>query len=208
MKSLLKITSIIALVIIFVFSSGNANAADELRIGYKYPGYIIKNNNDTIYGYIKYNNVVKNQKKCEFFKNEMDKKPSKVYSTKDLKGYLVSSTLYKTINYSGGLFSKPLRFLEVSKDGELTMFVFYEEGSIPYNTERPTTMVYYKWHDKNFPKPITNEKFAFSFAKKVSKYVADNKELSNKVKNKEKGYKLVNLYEIIDEYNTWYSENN
>lgn len=193
---------------IYSFLTVNAKAEDELKYGYKYPGYVIMNSNDTIYGYIKFNDVVKNQKKCEFYQNEMDKKPTKVYTTKELKGYLVSNTLYKTINYSGGLLSKPLRFLKVSIDGELTMFVFYEEGTVPYNTARKETMVYYKWHDKNFPKPITNDKFGFSFANKVSEYVADNKELSNKVKNKEKGYRLINLYEIIDEYNTWYAANN
>lgn len=200
-----KISTI--LVFLLLTSFVNVGAADDLVIGNKYPGYIIKNSDDTIYGYIRYGNVVDNQKKCQFFTNETDKKPSKVYTTKELKGYLVSNTLYKTINYSGGLMSKPLRFLKVDKDGELTMFVFYEEGSVPYNVERKETIVYYKWHDKNFPKPVTNEKFGFSFAKKMSEYVADNQVLSEKIIKKEKGYGLLHIYDIIDEYNKWYSDN-
>jgi hypothetical protein len=37
--------------------------------------------------------------------------------------------------------------------------------------------------------------------------VAEHQELANKVKNKEKGYKMFNLFEIINEYNAWAAEN-
>ncbi len=195
-------------IIISFLVLAKTGSASELIIGDKYPGYIIKNNNDTLYGYIRYGNVVNNQKKCEFFTHETDKKPTKVYKPKELKAYLISDVLYRTINYSGGLLSKPLRFLLVIKDGELTLFLFYEEGSVPYNQERESDMVYYKWHDSKYPKPLTNEKFGFNFSKRMSAYVADDKELSQKVLNKEKGYGLIHIYDIIDEYNAWYIENN
>jgi len=198
----------IFLIAFSILAFSNTVKAEELRNGYKYPGYIIQNNYDTIYGYIKYSDVVRSQNKCEFYKNENDKKPFKKYKPKELKGYLISDVLYKTINYSGGLMSKPLRFLKVNTEGELTIFTFWEEGSIPYNREREQTAVYFKWHDKKNVKPITNSKFAFSFAKKMSAYVADNKELSKKVRNKEKGYNLLHLYDIINEYNEWYAAKN
>ncbi|MCK5856162.1 MAG: hypothetical protein KAG64_01660 [Bacteroidales bacterium] len=206
MKLFKKIALI--LIILSFTSISKTISADGLTIGYKYPGYIIKNKGDTLYGYIRYSNVVNNQKKCEFFINETDKKPAKVYSPKELTAYLVSDVLYRTINYSGGLFSKPLRFLKVVKDGELTLFIFYEEASVPNNEERAQTMVYYKWRDSKYPKPLTNEKFGFNFSKKMSAYVADYKELSQKILKKEKGYGLVHLYDIIDEYNAWYIINN
>ena len=198
----------VVLIIISSFAFTNTVSADELVVGDKYPGYIIKNNNDTVYGYIRYGGVVNSQKKCEFYTNETDRKPTKVYSPKELKAYLLSDVLYRTINYSGGLLSKPLRFLLVLKDGELTVFKFYSEGSVPYNEEREEKMVYYKWHDPKNPKPVTNEKFGFNFSKKMSAYVADDKELSRKILKKEKGYGLIHIYDIIDEYNAWYIENN
>jgi hypothetical protein len=50
-------------------------------------------------------------------------------------------------------------------------------------------------HEANLP---------LGFKNKMSKLTADNKELSTKIKNKEKGYKFMNLDKIIKEYNEWY----
>ena len=50
-------------------------------------------------------------------------------------------------------------------------------------------------HEANLP---------LGFKTKMSKLTADNKELSTKIKNKEKGYKFMNLEKIIKEYNEWY----
>ena len=90
----------------------------------------------------------------------------------------------------------------------ITLFNFYEEGSIPYNKEREHTVVYYKWNDKKYPKPFTSEKFVFKYSKKMAAFVADDIELSAKVLNKEKGYGLVDIYNTIEEYNEWYIVNN
>jgi len=38
----------------------------------------------------------------------------------------------------------------------------------------------------------------------MSKLTADNKDLAAKIKNKEKGYKFMNIDKIISEYNDWY----
>lgn len=199
------------ILILFAFSMfafTKTSVADELIRGYKYPGYIVQNNDDTLYGYIIFRDYDTNQNKCEFYNNETDKKPVKKYKPKELKAYLIGDVLYKTINYSGGLMSKPLRFLRVFIDGKITLFNFYEEGSIPYNKEREHTVVYYKWNDKKYPKPFTSEKFVFKYAKKMAAFVADDIELSAKVLNKEKGYGLVDIYNTIEEYNEWYIVNN
>ena len=49
--------------------------------------------------------------------------------------------------------------------------------------------------------PKTNDYFALGFAKKMAEYISDNDVLSSKVKNKEKGYKMLQILKIIDEYN-------
>jgi len=52
------------------------------------------------------------------------------------------------------------------------------------------------------PKEVTT--LTFGFKKSVSKMTTDYTALSNKIKNKEKGYKFTNLEKIRKEYNTWY----
>ena len=49
--------------------------------------------------------------------------------------------------------------------------------------------------------------FAIGFAKKMSAFVADDEELSKKVADKEKGYGMLQIDAIVDEYNTWYKTN-
>jgi hypothetical protein len=41
----------------------------------------------------------------------------------------------------------------------------------------------------------------------MSEYVEDYSELSQKIANKEKGYRLLDMYSIIEEYNNWYAAN-
>lgn len=179
------------------------------KIGYKYPGYVILNSGDTLNGYIMHGGRAQNQKQCQFFSVETLKKPLKTYKPEEVKEYFVGDKLYRTIPYSGGLMAKALRFVLVEKGGEISIFNFYDEDPAIYDDQNRTmSTVYYKWHDSNYPKPFTSEKFALSFAKNIAELVADYPELSTKVKNKEKGYGLIYLNAIIDEYNAWYAAKN
>lgn len=54
--------------------------------------------------------------------------------------------------------------------------------------------------------PENTASLAFGFKNKMSELVEENKELSKKVKNREKGYRLMQMDDIIDEYNQWYDE--
>ncbi|MBL7730246.1 MAG: hypothetical protein JNM88_03645 [Chitinophagaceae bacterium] len=169
-------------------------------IGKIYPGFYVTNANDTVYGYFEHGSQVSGQKRCKYYTNEMDKKPTKEFGPEDIKGYKVADKLYRSINFSGGLTSKPLRFNLVSKDGAITEFTFYSEDGNA--TAEP---VYQKPHDPNFTKPVQISYFALGFAKKVSEYVADYPALAAKVSGKEKGYGMLNLLAIFDEYNAWYA---
>jgi hypothetical protein len=46
------------------------------------------------------------------------------------------------------------------------------------------------------------------YAKKMSGYVKDYPELAAKITNKEKGYGLLNINNVVREYNTWYMSKN
>ncbi|MBL7748856.1 MAG: hypothetical protein JNM19_15570 [Chitinophagaceae bacterium] len=169
-------------------------------IGKIYPGFYVTNANDTVYGYFQHGTQAGNQKKCSFYTNEMDRKPTSEFKPDDLKSYKVGDKLYRSINFSGGLNNKALRFNLVTKDGGITEYVFYsEDGSA---TPEP---VFHKPHDPNNNKPLQMGYFALGFAKKVAEYVSDYPALAAKVSGKEKGYGMLNLLAIFDEYNAWYA---
>lgn len=165
-----------------------------------YPGFYVTNSNDTVYGYFQHDDKKGQQKKIKFYKNEMDRKPTEEFKPEDIKGYKIADKLYRTLNYSGGLFNKPLRFLLVTKDGALTTFVFYSEDA-----EMNEGMVFHKPNDPQHNDPITPAYFGLQFAKKMADYISDYPALSKKVADKEKGYGLLNIEAIIHEYNEWYA---
>jgi hypothetical protein len=169
-------------------------------VGRIYPGFYVTNANDTVYGYFMHDDRKGNQKKCRYYKNEMDKKPTSEFKPEDIKSYKVGDKLYRTLNYSGGLLNKPLRFLLVTNDGGITEFVFYSEDAA-----QEAQGIFHKPKDPSHSDPITYAYFGLSFAKKLSDYISDYPALSQKVANKDKGYGLLNLLAIIDEYNAWFA---
>jgi len=169
-------------------------------IGKIYPGFYVTNANDTVYGYFQHGTQAGNQKKCSFYTNEMDRKPTSEFKPDDLKSYKVGDKLYRSINFSGGLNNKALRFNLVTKDGGITEYVFYSEDGNA--TPEP---VFHKPHDASNSKPLQMGYFALGFAKKVAEYVSDYPALAAKVSGKEKGYGMLNLLAIFDEYNAWYA---
>jgi hypothetical protein len=202
-----KITAIAAL---FLFCL-NVNAQDWsgkiYQNGTIYPGYYVSLTGDTVRGYFMHNNQVKSQSTCEYYKNETDRKPTETFGPEDINGYLVADKLYRSIHFSGGLLAKPMRFNLVTVDGGggITTFIFYNEmwereadGSVK------STVVYYKPNDKENAKPMMMQDFGVGFAKKMAAYVADDAELSTKVAGKEKGYGMLQIDKIIEEYNAWY----
>jgi len=202
----MRITGLIAL--LFFSVSALAQTPDwsgaVYRIGYKYPGYVVQNSGDTLSGYLLHGSNGGNQKRCEFFTNETDSKPTKVYKPDELKEYLVGDKHYKSIHYSGGLTAKPLMFVLVVKEGAITEFYWYNEEPGVRPPDQKYDIVYHKIHQPE-SKVVGNDKFIFGFGKNMSEFIADYPELAEKVKNKEKGYNLLDINKIMDEYNAWYA---
>jgi hypothetical protein len=201
MNNMKKIVMIFSLVSIVAITHAQDWTGQIYKVGKIYPGFYVTNSNDTVSGYFMHGNQAGNQKKCAFYTNEMDKKPTNEFKPDEIKSYKVADKLYRSINFSGGLTSKPLRFNLVTKDGAITEYVFYsEDGSY---TPEP---VFHKPHDANNNKPLQMGYFALGFAKKLGEYVSDYPELAAKVTGKEKGYGMLNLLAIIAEYNEWYAK--
>lgn len=183
----------------------NLNAQDwsgkVYKVGKIYPGFYVTAAGDTVNGYFYHGNQTQNQKECRFYKNEMDPRPAQVFKPEALKSWKVADKLYRSINYSGGLLEKPLRFNLVTNDGPICEYIFYnEDGSEPKT-------VYVKAHDEANSKPRELQYFGMGFAKRMAEYVADYPELAKKITDKEKGYGMLKILEIIQEYNTWYLNN-
>lgn len=177
-------------------------------IGKIYPGYYVTNAGDTVHGYFYHGNQSGNQQSCIYYKNEMDTRATSTFKPEDITSYMMADKLYRSIHYSGGLLDKPLRFNLVTKDGAITEFNFYDEtGARETDGSWKYDVVYYKAGDANNPKPETMQYFGIGFAKKMSEYVADDADLSKKVSDKEKGYGMLQIDKIIEEYNTWYKTN-
>lgn len=187
-------------------------STDVYKYGEEYPGYVIEANGNKIEGFIEYRNRYSMQNEVVFFKTKGDKKSKIKFDTGDLKEYKVADKLYHCINYSGGLLSKPIKANLLVSDGCIREYVWYNraenyttmqklqgESDEDFNKRLyPPVTIYYKEGDE---KPVETSYFAMKFTTKMAAYVAKDKELAAKVTAGEKGYKMLNILDIIAEYN-------
>lgn len=187
-------------------------SSDVYRGGELYPGYIIDATGKKTEGYIKYQNRYTMQNEVLFFTDKDDKKSKQDLKTKDLKEYKVADKLYHCINYSGGLVGSAVRANLVVQEGCITQYVWYnraenwaimQKGATESEEEfmnrmYPSVMVFMKAGDEQ---PRSLDYFGLGFPKKMSEYVSDNAELAKKVADKEQGYGMLKVLDIINEYN-------
>lgn len=210
----MKFKGIFIIIFTIIFSGLYSQdwSTDVYKYGEQYPGYVVDASGKKIEGFIKYQNRYTMQNEVLFFKEKGNNKTKMKYKTADLKEYKVADKIYHCIPYSGGLSSKAIRANLLVKDGCITEYVWYnraENAAIMQKsageTEEefmtrmyPPVTVYFK---KGDDKPRTVDYFGLKFANKMSEWISDNKELSDNVANKEKGYKMLNFLNIIEEYN-------
>lgn len=193
------------------------------QVNKMYPGFVITKDNDTVKGFIKADQRCgvggigsSNQNRCEFYTNENDKKPIAKYAPDDIKGYKIADKLYESIAYSGGLLKKP-NFNLVVTEGKIRIYEWYStkddfsnirkqsgESQKDFDLRRYNTNIILAKDGKD---PIAHSSMLLKFSEKMAALVAEDKELATKVTNKEKGYKMLNLFGIIEEYNAWAAKN-
>jgi len=187
-------------------------SSDVYKYGEEYPGYVITENGTKIEGYITYQNRYTMQNEVMFYKEKDNKKSKEKYKTADLKEYKVADKVYHCIHYSGGLLPKPVRANLVVSEGCITQYVWYDraenymlmqQGSTESEEEfmnrmYPSKMVFQR---KGSDEPKSSDYFALKFPSKMGEWVSDNAALAAKVEGKEKGYGLLSILQIIDEYN-------
>jgi len=186
-------------------------STDVYKYGEQYPGFVIDVSGKKIEGFIKYQNRYTMQNSVLFYSEKGNKKSKVKYKTADLKEYKVADKVYHCIPYSGGLSAKAIRANLLVKEGCIAEYVWYDRAEnyatmqkSPSETDEefmirkyPPKTVYFK----NGDKPRTVDYFGLKFSTKMSEWISDNQGLSEKVANKEKGYKMLNILNIIEEYN-------
>ncbi len=191
------IYSIFAMV---MFCTSLELSAQDYRVGSIYEGYITKKDGSKVDGFIRYGTLEQNRGVCEFYTDKSNRKTRKKYKTKDIAGYKVGSEEYISVTYRSLL--KQRLFAKVESKGQIMVLSVAEPSQ-----DNPNQFAYVMALKKGDEDAIGTARF-IRFAKQMSEYISDYEELSKKVKNKEKGYRLLSMMDIIEQYNKWYEENN
>ena len=208
----LKAILLNAILLIAVGVSGQDWSTDVYKYGEKYPGHIVDASGKKTEGFIKYQNRYTMQNEVLFYKDKDNKKSKVKYKTKDLKEYMVADKVYHCITYSGGLSGSAIKANLLVEEGCIAQYVWYDraenyaimqkgasETEEEFMARKYPSKMIFRNNNKDLVKSV--DQFGMKFAKKVSEFVADNKELAAKVANKEKGYGMLKILNIFEEYN-------
>ncbi|MEO8149097.1 MAG: hypothetical protein ABI723_15735 [Bacteroidia bacterium] len=207
-KSIL--TTVLVIAVVFTTQA-------QYVIGNVYPGYIVSKTGDTTQCFIRMTNKYSNQTRCLVYANETDRKEQKSYKPSELRSYKVADRLYEAIPY-GDIMPKTLNFVLVEIDGHLRQYIWYSSTgdenkdswagmgkTISMSTDDEKNLKGEIVLRKPDEKVISSTKLLMSFSKTMSEYLSDYPELSAKIQNKEKGYDMLHVLQIVDEYNKWYA---
>lgn len=162
-----------------------------------YEGYVVQKDGSRLEGFILYGTMAQNKSQVTFYTDKKNRKTKKVYKTKDVAGYKVGSEEYISVTYRSVL--KQQVFAKVESKGHIMVLGVAEQGE-------NGVWAYAMALKKGDEDAIGTARF-INFAKQMSELVADYEELAKKVADKEKGYRLLSMMSIIEEYNTWYEAN-
>lgn len=178
------------LITVFICTSGQAQE-QKYRLFDFYEGYIITNDGTQERGFIQYLDESARYEKV-VFKNELKGKKQK-FKFGGIQGYKVADTEYKAVEYDDVMF-KGRKFLIVDEINCISTYHFRQYNSDDQAWEAITVF-------ENDEGAISYQKFGLSFAKTMAELVKADPEIAEKVLNKEKGYRLLKMYDIVDEYN-------
>jgi len=174
----------------FIYISGQAQD-QKYRLFDFYEGYIITNDGVKERGFIQYLDESDRYEKV-VFKKELKGKKQK-FKFGGIQGYKVADTEYKAVEFADVMF-KGRKFLIVDEINCISTYHFRQYNSDDRAWEAITVF-------ENDEGAISYQKFGLSFAKTMAELVKADPGLAEKVLNKEKNYRLLQMYDIVDEYN-------
>jgi hypothetical protein len=162
--------------------------------GFK-PGFLVKNNNDTLFGFVKHIDKVPYRilVNVKFKSNKEDKAES--FPPDSLKEFVIDKTKYVSKYLS---LRKNKYFFQATIEGYLS---YYELDLSKWGVNNISHyVILQKQNDENlFTYKVDN--FLFPFKKKLSQYLADDPELSKKIKHNI--YNEMDIVTIVKEYNSF-----
>lgn len=177
------------LLFVLLLALGSNLYSQDYKLSNYYEGYIIKKDGSRERGYILYDDESKRYEQV-IFKKELKGKREK-YKPKDIAGYKVADQLYHAVQFKDIPF-KNTKFLALEKDGCLRMYSY----RILADGSWSSSMIL-----ENDEQAVNVQTFILSFANKMAEMVKDDAALAEKIRNKEKGYSLLAIEAIVDEYN-------
>jgi hypothetical protein len=193
----------------------NKSNQDGLLAQYKtgeiIPGYVLTNNNDTLFGTIVAGNVAMNQLEVKFTDA---KGTSRTYGVEEINGYSYGTVNYRKVKsgytkdvVNGKRSVNGNHFLHVEVTGPAMLYRFYTLKFKKSTLFADPNAPYYFGKLKNYFL-ITNPQGKQILTKgktikgSVNRLFADNKKLMEEVRMN--GAKVNNLAETVQNYNTWY----
>lgn len=192
------------------------DALAEPKRGEVLPGFVIDLQGDTTRGYLLNINLWMNQHMTFFYTTPDDAESRVKYKPREIRAYQVGNRYYESMKYPFNYSIYPYNFVLRKLDGPVRYYVWY------YDEDRAKLMspdigiadlakafLFNEdelWKDE-FARKGDGEfipfdlKFLIKFAKNMAAFVADDKELAQKVSDKVKGYQNVDIEKIIREYN-------
>ena len=169
------------------------------KLGRWVDGYIIKSTNDTVKGKIAYKHYSVNQSNISFSIDGTSEKTI-IYRPNDLLGFWMEKTFWmSTINTTLQAENNKKLFVLMVRQGPISLYEYYKEDDEASDGWKTISLI--KKLDENYS--IAGN-LLLGFKKKMSEYVNEYEELAKKIADKEKGYKVLNINKIIDEFNAWY----
>ncbi len=208
MKKLL--TVLLALISLAGFGQkGKYNATQN---GMDFKGLVVTEKGDTVKGTLRFFPMWQMQMYPALTPDNKDLGPQN-YNYQNTKYYESENGIkwYSTRFYKLNAPDDPKRpagsdvtFLNVIEFGPITLFDYdFMDESVTPLTEEVKSYMQLPSGDV-----VDLSSVLLGFPKKMSGYVEDFPELATKIKDKEKGYRMLNINSIVREYNEWYRAKN
>jgi hypothetical protein len=192
MKKLLSL--IVALVVFASFTRAQDQKYVEPNLTRGiHPGTVITLDKKVLQGYIYNSDHMQNQKRCIFYTDYNDGTTKKEYLPTEIAGYTIENLQYKSIPYSGNIGSGrgDQQFVFMAKPGfAINTFVYYTPGQ----------QILWQKGDED---PVSNATMLFSFKKTLLALLGDDPDVAATINDKGRAYLMMNLDNLIDQYNTW-----
>jgi len=192
MKKLLSLIAALLLFVSFAKAQGQNYVDPNLKRGI-HPGTVTTLDKKVLQGYVFNGDHVQNQKRCIFYTDYNDANTKTEYSPSDIAAYTIENLQYKSIPYSGNIGSGKgdQQFVYIAKPGfAINTFVYYTPGQ----------QILWQKGDED---PVSNASMLLSFKKTLLNLIGDDPDLAAIVNEKGRVYLMMNLDNLVDQYNTW-----